>query len=59
MNYKPKRVVYVSCDPATLARDLKVLCGDGGYKLEEVQAVDQFSRGVHVEAVVLLSKVQK
>ena len=59
MNYKPSRVVYVSCDPATLARDLKVLCGDGGYKLEEVQAVDQFSRGVHVETVCLLSKVQK
>ena len=57
MNYKPKRVVYVSCDPATLARDLKVLCGDGGYKLEEVQAVDQFSRGVHVEAIILLSKL--
>ncbi len=57
MNYKPKRVVYVSCDPATLARDLKVLCGDGGYRLEEVQAVDQFSRGVHVETIALLSKL--
>ena len=57
MNYKPSRVVYVSCDPATLARDLKVLCGDVGYKLEEVQAVDQFSRGVHVETVALLSKL--
>ena len=57
MNYKPSRVVYVSCDPATLARDLKVLCGDGGYRLEEVQAVDQFSRGVHVETVALLSKL--
>ena len=55
MNYKPKRVVYVSCDPATLARDLKVLCGDGGYRLDKVQAVDQFSRGVHVETVVQLS----
>ena len=57
MNYKPSRVVYVSCDPATLARDLKVLCGDGGYRLEEVQAVDQFSRGVHVESVVALHRV--
>ncbi|MGP1612890.1 MAG: 23S rRNA (uracil(1939)-C(5))-methyltransferase RlmD [Catonella sp.] len=55
MNYKPSRVVYVSCDPATLARDLKVLCGDGGYRLEKVQAVDQFPRGVHVESVVRLS----
>jgi len=41
MNYKPERVVYVSCDPATLARDLKVLCGDGGYRLDKVQAVGQ------------------
>ena len=57
MRYKPRRVVYVSCDPATLARDLKVLCGEGDYRLEEVQAVDQFSRGVHVECVVLMSKV--
>lgn len=55
MNYKPERVVYVSCDPATLARDLKALCGDGGYRLDKVQAVDQFSRGVHVETVVKLS----
>lgn len=59
MNYKPERVVYVSCDPATLARDLKVLCGDGGYKLEEVQAVDQFSRGVHVESVCLMTRKEK
>ena len=57
MNYKPERVVYVSCDPATLARDLKVLCGDGGYRLDKVQAVDQFSRGVHVETIALLSKL--
>ena len=48
-------MVYVSCDPATLARDLKVLCMDGGYRLDKVQAVDQFSRGVHVESVVRLS----
>ena len=58
MNYKPKRVVYVSCDPATLARDLKVLCGDGGYKLDKVQAVDQFSRGVHVESLALIQRVK-
>lgn len=59
MNYKPRRVVYVSCDPATLARDLKVLCGNGGYRLDKVQAVDQFSRGVHVESVVKMSRVTK
>ncbi len=51
----PKRVVYVSCDPATLARDLKYLC-DRGYQLSKVQVVDQFGHSVHVETVVLLSK---
>lgn len=51
----PKKVVYVSCDPATLARDLKILC-ESQYKLEKVRAVDQFSHSVHVETVVLLSR---
>ena len=50
----PERVVYVSCDPATLARDLKYLCGQG-YVLERVRAVDMFPETVHVETVVLLS----
>ena len=52
----PERVVYVSCDPATLARDLKVLCGNG-YELEKVRPVDMFPETVHVETVVLLSKL--
>ncbi len=52
----PKRVVYVSCDPATLARDLRVLC-DGGYEVERVRGVDQFGMTVHVETVCLLSKL--
>ncbi len=52
----PEKVVYVSCDPATLARDLKVLCGEG-YELEKVRAFDQFGMTVHVETVVLLSKL--
>lgn len=50
----PKRIVYVSCDSATLARDLKYLCGNG-YRLEKVRAVDQFPGTVHVETVVMLS----
>ena len=50
----PERIVYVSCDPATLARDLKMLCGRG-YALERVRAVDMFPNTVHVETVVLLS----
>lgn len=51
----PKRVVYVSCDPATLARDLKYLC-EKDYELVKVRAVDQFSHSVHVESIVLLSQ---
>ena len=52
---RPKRVVYVSCDPATLARDLK-LFGESGYKTEAVTPVDLFPGTAHVETVVLLSK---
>ncbi|MDE6963809.1 MAG: 23S rRNA (uracil(1939)-C(5))-methyltransferase RlmD, partial [Lachnospiraceae bacterium] len=51
----PRRVVYVSCDSATLARDLKALCG-GGYEVERVRAVDMFPMTVGVEVVSLLSK---
>ena len=55
LHMAPKRIVYVSCDSATLARDLRILC-DGGYELKRVRAVDQFGHTVHVETVVLLSK---
>lgn len=51
----PSRIVYVSCDSATLARDLKILC-EGGYELKRVRAVDQFPHTTHVESVVLLSR---
>ena len=50
----PKRIVYVSCDSATLARDLKYLCANG-YVLRRVRAVDLFGQTVHVETVCLLS----
>ena len=52
---QPKKVVYVSCDPATLARDLKYLTREG-YEVRKVQAVDQFCHSGHVETVVLLSQ---
>ena len=51
---KPKRVVYVSCNPETLARDLRVLV-DGGYQAEWATTVDMFPGTEHVETVVLLS----
>ena len=51
----PKRIVYVSCDSATLARDLNYLC-ERGYQLERCCPVDMFGNSVHVESVVLLSR---
>ena len=51
---QPERVVYVSCDSATLARDLKYLC-ERGYEVREVQMVDMFAQTTHVETVVMLS----
>lgn len=52
----PKTLVYVSCDPATLARDIKLLCGDGMYNAVSVQPVDMFPRTKHVECCVLLCR---
>ena len=57
VNMQPERIVYVSCDSATLARDLKYLSGNG-YELEKVCAVDMFPHTVHVETVVLLSQLK-
>lgn len=55
LKMRPERIVYVSCDPATLARDLRVLC-DGGYELKRARAVDQFGGTVHVETIVGLQR---
>ncbi|HST50584.1 MAG TPA: class I SAM-dependent RNA methyltransferase, partial [Pyrinomonadaceae bacterium] len=51
----PRRISYVSCDPATLARDLRVLC-EAGYKIASVRAFDMFPQTHHVETVVRLSR---
>ena len=55
LKMSPDRIVYVSCDSATLARDLRILA-DGGYSLEKIRACDMFSWSGHVETVVLLSQ---
>ena len=54
----PNRIVYVSCDSATLARDLSYLCANG-YELKKVRAFDNFPETVHVETVVLLSQLRQ
>lgn len=58
LKMQPERIVYVSCDSATLARDLKILC-QGEYELKRVRPVDQFCHTSHVETVVLMSKVKE
>ncbi|MHA6482752.1 23S rRNA (uracil(1939)-C(5))-methyltransferase RlmD [Paenibacillus sp. strain BS8-2] len=58
LKMQPERVVYVSCNPSTLARDLRVL-EDGGYRTVEVTPVDMFPWTVHVECVVWMSRVKE
>jgi 23S rRNA (uracil1939-C5)-methyltransferase len=48
---KPAQVIYVSCHPATMARDLNILCGDGGFDLLKVVPLDMFPQTAHVECV--------
>ena len=55
IRHKPDRAVYVSCDPATLARDLKFF-DSLGYKTKEVTPVDLFARTAHVESAALISR---
>lgn len=58
LDIQPKRMVYVSCNPNTMARDIELLT-QGGYELKKVQPVDMFPQTYHVEAVSLLSKVKE
>ncbi len=54
LTIQPQRIVYVSCNPATLARDLKILCATGDYYLSRVQPADFFPQTAHVECVAFL-----
>lgn len=58
VDMQPEKIVYVSCDSATLARDVKFLRGNG-YEIQRVRAVDQFPHTVHVETICLLSKLHE
>jgi 23S rRNA (uracil1939-C5)-methyltransferase len=53
----PRALVYVSCDPATLARDLRLFCGTGGYRLAWTQPVDMFPGAAHIECVALCERI--
>jgi len=55
LNFSPERLVYVSCDPATLARDVKALV-EGGYQLEKVIPIDLFPQTYHIETISLLRR---
>lgn len=59
LDMNPQKIVYVSCDSATLARDLKILCSNNKYEIQKVQPVDMFPHSYHVETVVLLHAVNK
>lgn len=58
LQMKPERIIYVSCDSATLARDLAILC-EKEYELVKARAVDQFGHTVHVEVITMLQRVGK
>jgi len=55
LTLKPEKIVYISCNPTTQARDIKLLC-EGGYKLIKIQPVDMFPHTYHIENVALLNK---
>ncbi|MEN9566140.1 MAG: hypothetical protein RLZZ69_1336 [Cyanobacteriota bacterium] len=57
LTLKPERIVYVSCKPATLARDIQTLCASGAYQLSQIQPADFFPQTTHVECCALLHKL--
>jgi 23S rRNA (uracil1939-C5)-methyltransferase len=59
LTLKPEKIVYISCHPATLARDLKMLCQNGDYQLTFVQPADFFPQTPHVETAVIMQRIPK
>jgi len=57
LNLQPAKIVYVSCKPATLARDLKLLCSSDSYQIKLIQPIDFFPQTSHIESMVLLEKI--
>ncbi len=57
LNLQPPKIVYVSCKPATLARDLKLLCSSGIYQPQLIQPIDFFPQTSHIESLVLLQRL--
>ena len=52
----PEKVVYISCNPETMARDLKYLCENSNYKIRKIQPVDMFPHTAHIETVAMITK---
>ena len=55
----PQKIIYVSCDSGTLARDLKKIIDSGKYKIDKIKNFDMFPHTMHVETVVLMSRVKE
>jgi tRNA/tmRNA/rRNA uracil-C5-methylase (TrmA/RlmC/RlmD family) len=58
IKFKPRKIVYVACDPAALARDAKILA-DAGYKLDHIEAFDLFPMTQHIECVAGFSPAKR
>ena len=59
LNLKPSQIAYISCKPATLARDIKLLCETGIYQPSFIQPADFFPQTTHVECLVILKKIER